>query len=50
MLAREWLHQRSDDGDGHHRPCPALLRFDAIGITLDVGGALVRLEHVEDAF
>ncbi len=46
LLAREWLHRRSTS----ERPALALLRFDAIGITLDARGALVRLEHVEDAF
>lgn len=46
LLAREWLHQR---GQGA-RPTRALLRFDAIGITVDSHGALIGLEHVEDAF
>ncbi len=46
LLAREWLHERGPGG----RPTLALLRFDAIGITVDARGALLSLEHVEDAF
>lgn len=46
LLAREWLHRRGT----HGRPAVALLRFDAIGITVDARGSLVSLEHVEDAF
>jgi putative endonuclease len=44
-MAREWLAQRVDA-----RPYPPELRFDAIGITLDRAGALIALEHVEEAF
>jgi hypothetical protein len=44
-MAREWLAQRVDS-----RPYPPELRFDAIGITLDAAGALLVLEHVEEAF
>ncbi len=32
------------------RPYHAELRFDAIGVTLDREGALVRLDHLEAAF
>ncbi len=46
LMAAQWLASRADDD----RPTPALLRFDAIGITLTATGGLVRLEHVEDAF
>ena len=43
-IARQWLHEHSP------RPRPALLRFDAIGVTFDRAGALVALEHLEGAF
>jgi putative endonuclease len=46
MMAAQWLASRA----GEERPGPALLRFDAIGITLTAAGAVARLEHVEDAF
>jgi putative endonuclease len=45
MLAREWLA-----GGTASRPGRDELRFDAIGVTIDARGALVALEHVEDAF
>lgn len=32
------------------RPRGRSLRFDAIGVTLTIGGALVSLEHLEGAF
>ena len=32
------------------RPRARLIRFDAIGVLLDPGGRLARLEHLEDAF
>ncbi|MBN1529248.1 MAG: YraN family protein [Thermoleophilaceae bacterium] len=44
-MARAWLAERVDA-----RPYPAQIRFDAIGITFDGSGALVALEHVENAF
>jgi putative endonuclease len=34
----------------HGRPRTAELRFDAVGVVIDGGGALVRLEHLEAAF
>ncbi len=43
-IAARWLHERS------RRPRAATLRFDAIGITFDRDGRLLRLEHLEDAF
>jgi len=43
-IAARWLHERSS------RPRAATLRFDAIGITFDRDGRLLRLEHLEDAF
>lgn len=43
-LAARWLSERSD------RPYADILRFDAIAVTLDPGGKLVKLEHLEGAF
>jgi putative endonuclease len=43
-MAGQWLAQRSP------RPRLAVYRFDAIGITLDGAGELVRLDHLEGAF
>jgi putative endonuclease len=43
-LAGRWLSERA------RRPRVPNLRFDAIGVTVDSGGRLVALEHVEDAF
>jgi putative endonuclease len=43
-MAGRWLIERTD------RPHVDELRFDAIGVTFDPGGALVRLEHLEGAF
>ena len=45
MLAREWLSARVG-----RRPNAEVLRFDAVGVTLDRSGRLVALEHVEEAF
>jgi putative endonuclease len=43
-LASAWLREASP------RPRPAELRFDAVGVLLDRRGALLRLDHVENAF
>lgn len=43
-MAAAWLNEVTD------RPCGAELRFDAVGVTLDRRGALVRLDHLEAAF
>jgi putative endonuclease len=43
-MAGRWLVERTD------RPYAANLRFDAIGVTFDADGRLVRLEHLEGAF
>jgi putative endonuclease len=43
-MATAWLNEVRD------RPWAADLRFDAIGVTLDSRGALVRLDHLEGAF
>lgn len=44
-LAREWLSEHSGD-----RPSNDLLRFDAIGVTVNRAGGLLALEHLEAAF
>lgn len=43
-MAAQWLVQRRD------RPHAQELRFDAIGVTLDPAGRLLRLDHLEGAF
>ena len=43
-MAAAWLAETPD------RPRKRELRFDAIGITVDAHGRLVRLEHLEAAF
>lgn len=43
-MAARWLVERRD------RPRAEELRFDAIGVTLDARGRLVRLDHLEAAF
>ena len=43
-MAAAWLTQVKD------RPRFAELRFDAVGVTLDDRGHLVRLDHLEGAF
>jgi putative endonuclease len=43
-IAMRWLAERTD------RPYAPVLRFDAIGVTLDFEGRLVSLEHLEGAF
>jgi putative endonuclease len=43
-MAGQWLVERTD------RPYADIIRFDAIGVTFDGVGTLVRIEHVEDAF
>jgi hypothetical protein len=45
-MARQWLAERSSRLGGR----PPELRFDAIGVSLEPSGRLVRLEHLEDAF
>jgi putative endonuclease len=44
-IAREWLAQGALEG-----PRPPEIRFDAIGISFDVRGRLLALEHLEGAF
>ena len=43
-MAAAWLAEVTD------RPFGAELRFDAVGVTLDDRGMLVRLDHLEAAF
>jgi putative endonuclease len=43
-MARVWLSNRLE------RPHAPLVRFDAIGVTLEAHGELVRLDHLEGAF
>ena len=43
-MAAAWLAKVTD------RPFGAELRFDAVGVTLDDRGLLVRLDHVQAAF
>ncbi|HTU86240.1 MAG TPA: YraN family protein [Solirubrobacteraceae bacterium] len=43
-MAGSWLIARTE------RPRADLLRFDAIGVTVDRSGRLVSLEHLEGAF
>jgi putative endonuclease len=43
-IAGSWLRDRT----GH--PYAEVLRFDAVGVTFDHVGRLVRLEHLEGAF
>ena len=43
-MAGRWLVERTD------RPYTENIRFDAIGVTFDAAGRLVRLEHLEGAF
>ena len=43
-MAAAWLSEVTD------RPRHAELRFDAVGVTLDDRGELVRLDHLQGAF
>jgi putative endonuclease len=43
-MAGRWLVERTE------RPYADNLRFDAIGVTFDAAGRLVKLEHLEGAF
>jgi putative endonuclease len=43
-IAASWLAQR------HDRPYAEVIRFDAIGVTFDLAGRLVSIEHLEGAF
>jgi putative endonuclease len=43
-MAASWLIERTE------RPYADTLRFDAIGVTFDLAGRLVGIEHLEGAF
>ncbi len=43
-MAGSWLVERRD------RPYADVIRFDAIGVTVDGSGRLISLEHLEGAF
>jgi putative endonuclease len=43
-MAGRWLIERTE------RPYAENVRFDAIGVTFDAAGRLVRLDHLEGAF
>jgi putative endonuclease len=43
-LASAWLHEH------RRRPSARTIRFDAIGVVLEAGGALHTLEHIEGAW
>jgi putative endonuclease len=43
-MAAVWLNARSE------RPYAQELRFDAIGVTFDLSGRLLSIEHLEGAF
>jgi putative endonuclease len=43
-MASSWMSEQFD------RPYAPVLRFDAIGVTFDGCGRLLRLEHLEGAF
>jgi putative endonuclease len=43
-MARAWLAMV------HDRPRCPVVRFDAVGVTIDARGQLVRLDHEESAF
>jgi putative endonuclease len=44
QVAGRWLFERTD------RPYADALRFDAIGVTFDLSGRLVAIEHLEGCF
>ncbi len=44
-MGASWLHDR-----GRDRPFAAVVRFDAIGVTVDARGRLLALDHLEGAF
>jgi putative endonuclease len=43
-MAQRWI------GERFQRPYASVIRFDAIGVTFDCRGELLRLEHLEGAF
>jgi putative endonuclease len=49
-LAVAWLSRGREDGEQRTRPAAATIRFDAVGVVIDAGGRLVRLDHLEGAW
>lgn len=49
LMAREWLADEAARA-AVGWPCPADIRFDAIGVTVTASGEVLRLDHVEAAF
>jgi len=43
-MAYSWLVERTE------RPYADTIRFDAIGVTFDLAGRFVGIEHIEGAF
>jgi putative endonuclease len=43
-MAASWLAERRDRG------YVRVIRFDVVGVTVDAGGRLIALEHLEGAF
>ncbi|MGN6167284.1 MAG: YraN family protein, partial [Solirubrobacteraceae bacterium] len=43
-MASVWMSRRTE------RPYASLVRFDAIGVTFEARGELVRLDHLEGSF
>jgi hypothetical protein len=43
-MSGSWLIERDD------RPYAPVIRFDAIGVTFDLSGRFVGIEHLEGAF
>jgi len=51
LMAREWLTEHAAGGSRWPPgQCAPELRFDAVGISYDRAGRLLRLEHLEGAF
>jgi putative endonuclease len=49
-LAVAWLSSARRDGERRARPAAGTIRFDAVGVVIDAGGRLVRLDHLEGAW
>jgi putative endonuclease len=49
-LAVSWLSTAPPDGGRRARPKARTIRFDAVGVVVDAGERLVRLDHLEGAW
>jgi putative endonuclease len=49
-LAVAWLSATPPDDDRRSRPTARTIRFDALGVVLDAGEKLLRLDHLEGAW